>query len=275
MANVPSEGDAWTFTLAALDQSFERNGAHDAYPDRARQLGRRTAEMHLALAADSADPAFAPEPFSAQDLRSLADTSCATTRRTLELLRKKLADIPENTRATAAALLSREDEILGRFSALTQHEVIATKTRHHGDYHLGQVLETGGDFVIIDFEGEPARSLAERRLKRSPLRDVAGMLRSFHYAAHTALAKHPGVNPEWAEQWVHEISRAFLDAYLATAKGASFIPENPAALQMLLDVHLLEKAIYEVAYELNHRPDWVFIPLSGIARILENTTPIS
>ena len=271
VANVPSTGDAWTFTLAALARSF----ADEAYPDRARQLGQRTAEMHLALAADLDDPAFAPEPFTAGDLRSLADTSCANARRTLELLRKKIADIPENIRAVATAVLAREDEILGRFSALAQHEIIATKTRHHGDYHLGQVLETGGDFIIIDFEGEPARSLAERRMKRSPLRDVAGMLRSFHYAAHTALAQHPSVKPGSAERWVREISRTFLDAYFATAKGASFIPENPAARQMLLDVHLLEKAIYEVAYELNHRPDWVFIPLSGIAQILENATATS
>ena len=268
VANVRSEGDAWTFTLAALDRHFASAGAEDAYPDRARQLGQRTAEMHLALAADPDDPAFAPEPFTAHDLRSLAEASCATARRTMELLRGKLVDIPQNARAVATALLAREDEILGRFSALTQHEVIATKTRHHGDYHLGQVLETGGDFVIIDFEGEPARSLAERRLKRSPLRDVAGMLRSFHYAAHTALAQHPAADAEWAERWVREISRAFLDAYLATARGASFIPENPASLQMLLEVHVLEKAIYEIAYELNHRPDWVFIPLSGIARMV-------
>ncbi len=263
VANVPSAGDAWTFALAALARHFARSGEGDEFSERAAQLGRRTAGMHLALAADSADPRFAPEPFTAKDLRTLCVETREASRRTMRLIERTTSRAPE-----AAALLAREDEIAARLSALAQRKVIATKTRHHGDYHLGQVLNTGDDFVIIDYEGEPARSIAERRMKRSPLRDVAGMLRSFHYAAHTALGSFPNVPAEAAETWTTQVSSAFLDAYLATAKGASFIPDDPASLQMLLDVHLLEKAIYEIDYELNHRPAWLHIPMRGIARIL-------
>ena len=261
VAHVPSEGDAWAFTLASIDD--------EKYPARVGQLGQRTAEMHLALAADREDPAFAPEPVTAEDRRALCEAARENTRQTMRLLESKLPDIPENHRGEAAILLTREDEILDRLSAFAECDLIATKTRHHGDYHLGQVLNTGDDFVIIDFEGEPARSLAERRMKRSPMRDVAGMLRSFHYAAHSAL-KEPASQRarEAAEVWTRKISRVFLDAWLATAKGASFIPTDPTALKILLDVHVLEKAIYEVAYELNHRPHWVFIPVRGISQIL-------
>ncbi len=261
VAHVPCEGDAWAFTLASM---------HDEkYPARVRQLGQRTAEMHLALAADRDDPAFTPEPITAEDRRALCDAARENTRQTMRLLESKLPDIPENHRGEAAILLTREDEILDRLSAFAEYELIATKTRHHGDYHLGQVLNTGSDFVIIDFEGEPARSLAERRMKRSPLRDVAGMLRSFHYAAHAALEENATMEVrDSAETWAVNTARIFLDAWLATAKGASFIPEDPDALKMLLDVHLLEKAIYEVAYELNHRPHWAFIPVRGISQIL-------
>ncbi len=261
VAHVPSEGDAWAFTLASMGD--------EKYPARVRQLGQRTAEMHLALAADLDDPAFAPEPITAEDRRALCGAARENTRQTMRLLESKLPDVPEDHRGEAAMLLTREDEVLDRLSAFAKCELIATKTRHHGDYHLGQVLNTGTDFVIIDFEGEPARSLAGRRMKRSPMRDVAGMLRSFHYAAHSAL-KEPSSESarDSAEDWSREMSRVFLDAWLATAKGASFIPKDPGALKMLLDVHLLEKAIYEVAYELNHRPHWAFIPVRGISQIL-------
>ena len=270
VANVPGEGDAWKLTLASLRRSLDRRGDDGDYPERVRQLAQRTAEMHMALAADLADPVFAPEPFTAQDQMAFCDSTRAATRQTMQLLGSKLADIPDAYRADADALLTREGEILERLSALSQCEVIATKTRHHGDYHLGQVLDTGSDFVILDFEGEPARPLAERRMKRSPLRDVAGMLRSFHYAAHSALPRPTSLRDrEAAEAWSRNVSRTFLEAWLARAKGASFIPANPAALKAMLEVHLIEKAIYEIGYELNHRPDWVFIPVLGVAQILD------
>ena len=266
VAHVESDGDAWAFTLAH---------GHDAdYPARARQLGERTAGMHLALAADGADPAFAPEPFTRQDQHALCESTKTAARQTMELLAKKLPEIPAAHRPDAEALLAHAEEIPALLATLETCDLRTTKTRHHGDYHLGQVLNAGGDFVIIDFEGEPARSLAERRMKRSPLRDVAGMLRSFHYAANSAPADRDA--RESAENWARHIARVFLDAWLATAKGATFIPEDPHTFDALLRVHLIEKAIYEISYELNHRPGWVFIPVRGVLQILDErlTSPL-
>jgi maltose alpha-D-glucosyltransferase/alpha-amylase len=184
------------------------------------------------------------------------------TRRMMTLLEQKVHALPEEIRDEAVDLLRREQEILQRHSGLMEGQVNALRIRIHGDYHLGQVLDTGHDFIIIDFEGEPARPLNERRIKHSPLRDVAGMLRSFDYAAHTAAQP---------EAWVERISQEFLNAYLTTAEGASFLPANEEELRMLLEVCLLEKAVYEVCYELNNRPDWVGIPLRGILRILDRS----
>jgi maltose alpha-D-glucosyltransferase/alpha-amylase len=293
VANVSNEGDAWDYTLGALGRYYERvltqpSGTSEVmpelideivggvYPERVRQLGERTAQMHLALAADAGDPHFAPEAFTGLYQRSLYQSMRSGTRRMSQLLHKKLASLPEACREEAEALLRRQDEILKRQACILEHKIGATRIRNHGDYHLGQVLNTGRDFVIIDFEGEPARPLSERRLKRSPLRDVAGMLRSFHYAAYSALAQLPGARAgesenleKWAEIWVKRVSEIFLDAYLSTAKGASFLPESEQTLKMLIDAYLLEKAVYEVCYELNHRPEWIYIPIRGIARILD------
>jgi maltose alpha-D-glucosyltransferase / alpha-amylase len=146
----------------------------------------------------------------------------------------------------------------------------------HGDYHLGQVLYTGRDFVIIDFEGEPARPLSERRIKRSPLRDVAGMLRSYHYVSYAALfGQIPSIRPEdfpalepWAKFWYTWVSVAFLKAYLTTAKEDPILPKDPTELQVLLEVYLLEKAVYELGYELNNRPEWVKVPVQGLLQLL-------
>jgi maltose alpha-D-glucosyltransferase/alpha-amylase len=172
-------------------------------------------------------------------------------------------------------LISREGEILKRQAALLDRQVVATRTRCHGDYHLGQVLVTGDDFLIIDFEGEPARTLDERRAKASPLRDVAGMLRSFHYAAHASLARQTALSADdrsvlepWEKIWAGSATRVFREAYLTTARGASFIPAEVKTLAMLFQLYLLEKVVYEICYELNNRPDWIGIPLRGIMRIL-------
>jgi maltose alpha-D-glucosyltransferase/alpha-amylase len=170
--------------------------------------------------------------------------------------------------------------------AIKDTKISATRTRHHGDYHLGQVLYTGKDFIIIDFEGEPSRSISERRMKRSPLRDVAGMMRSFHYAAYSALHGHGGrggvspgvIRPEdiatlepWAKFWHTWVAATFLRAYSEAAAGASFLPKSPEELRVLLNTFLMEKAIYELGYELNHRPDWVKIPLMGLLELLDTT----
>jgi trehalose synthase-fused probable maltokinase len=260
VANVPCEGTAWTSTLRALAQSQDGDiGGSDL--DHARRLGEISAQMHLSLAADTADGDFAAEAFTAEYRGSLCQSMGKATRRMMQLLEQKLGALNDE----AAGLLLREQEILRRHAALMEHPINAKRIRLHGDYHLGQVLDTGSDFIIIDFEGEPGRPLNERRIKHSPLRDVAGMLRSFDYAAHTALAQQT----ERAEAWVEGVSGAFLSAYVATAKGASFLPKNDQELRMLLEVCLLEKAVYEVCYELNNRPDWVAIPLRGITRILD------
>jgi maltose alpha-D-glucosyltransferase/alpha-amylase len=155
-------------------------------------------------------------------------------------------------------------------------KISAMKIRIHGDFHLGQVLYTGKDFMVIDFEGEPARSLGERRLKRSALRDVAGMIRSFHYAAYAALFKNPGLRPEdreylepWIEAIYHYLGGIYLCSYLKTAGEAAFLPRKPEEFTTLFEAFLLEKAVYELGYELNNRPDWVVIPIKGVKYILK------
>jgi len=187
-----------------------------------------------------------------------------------------MENLSEEAKAQASEILSAERKILNRLEKIAQKRISAMKIRIHGDYHLGQVLFTGKDFTIIDFEGEPARSLSERKLKRSPFRDIAGMIRSFHYAAFACLLKNPAVRPEdilflqpWLKIWVHFVANLFLDSYLKTVGNAIFIPKKREELNILLQSFLLDKAIYELGYELNNRPEWLMIPLRGIKDILE------
>jgi maltose alpha-D-glucosyltransferase/alpha-amylase len=301
---VPNEGGAWEYTLDELERYFERvltaqpeteevpppaksllDLAEDEPPqlaidligpylESARLLGQRSAELHVALASNLDDPDFVPEPFSPLYQRAVYHSMRTLTGQVLQLLRGHLQHIPEALRDQAQQLLGLEEAILKRFGAILGRKITGTRIRCHGDYHLGQVLYTGRDFVIIDFEGEPARPLSERRIKRSPLRDVAGMLRSFHYAAYAALVNHDAsgsVRQEdiaalepWSRFWHRWVSAAFLKAYLAGAVQVPFLPEGREELQALLDAYILEKAIYELGYELNNRPDWVRIPLQGI-----------
>jgi maltose alpha-D-glucosyltransferase/alpha-amylase len=307
---VRSDGDAWHHALDALGRYFERVAAAapearrevppappvlaaagggeeipaedreriGIYLEHARLLGQRTAELHLALAGAAADPALAPEPFTPTYQRSLFQSLRNRVSETLDLLRSAARSHPE-MRADLEALMEREGEILERFRRVNAGRLDAVRTRIHGDYHLGQVLFTGRDFFIIDLEGEPAHSLSARRIKRSPLRDVAGMLRSFEYAAFTALEtqidrgvfrrKHaPEIEP-WARLWVSRVSAAFLSAYHEAAAPGGFLPADPARISLLLDAFLLEKALYEIGYELNHRPSWAWLPLRGILRLLQ------
>ncbi|MDQ3116144.1 MAG: alpha-amylase, partial [Verrucomicrobiota bacterium] len=247
------------------------------YREKAKLIGQRTGEMHLALAAETNDKRFAPEPFNAMAQRSVYQSMRASLRRAFALLQKKLPELPEAFRAEAAQVLAAEDQILAVEQETLSRHASAMKIRIHGDYHLGQALYTGKDFVILDFEGEPARPLSERKLKRSALRDVAGMMRSFQYAAYSALWQ-PSMRSEdvpflevWADLWYRQMSATFLESYLAAAAGANFLPAKESDLTVLLDAYLLDKAVYEVGYELNHRPDWVLIPVRGIKHLLNLT----
>jgi maltose alpha-D-glucosyltransferase/alpha-amylase len=276
------QGDGWVYTLDALARYFERvidarNKAVEAtleemiggvYPERAEQLGRITAEMHLALAESSNDPAFKPEPFTGFYGRSLYQTMRANTSKVFRELKRQLEALPEAVSPLAQQIAAREDAILQVFGRLLSLKADCSLIRFHGDFHLGQVLNTGRDFVVIDFEGEPRLALSERRLKRTALRDVAGMLRSFDYAAAAAL-QHMAPEEQdflapWARQWVSAISQLYLDTYFATAAGAPFIPKNKEATQTLLDLLILDKAIYEIGYELGYRPHMVNIPLAAV-----------
>jgi maltose alpha-D-glucosyltransferase/alpha-amylase len=240
----------------------------------ARLLGRRTAELHLALASDPDDPGFAPEHISPLDQRSIYQSMSQLALRSMELLRGQLNRLPEEAREEARKVLELEPKVTQRLKAFLARKLTNTRIRVHGDYHLGQVLYTGHDFVIIDFEGEPTRTLYERRLKRLALRDVAGMLRSFDYASQAAL-RNQQFRPEsvarveaWARFWVDSVSASFLSGYLTTAGPASFVPQSHEDLELQLSTMLLEKALYELRYELNTRPDWVRIPMRGIIEVV-------
>ncbi len=295
-AAAANEGDAWALTLDSVGRYYERVLARKAdlletaipkaallseliggvYAEKAKLLGQRTGELHQALAAPD-EPAFAPEPFNALAQRSVFQSMRGSLRRAFDLLEKKLLTLPEAFRAEAKEVLAAEEQILAHEQRILEQRSSAAKIRIHGDYHLGQALYTGKDFVILDFEGEPARALSERKLKRSALRDVAGMMRSFQYAAYSALWQ-PAMRPEdipflerWADTWYREMSSVFLQSYLAATEGAAFIPKDEAEFQILLEAYLLDKAVYEVGYELNNRPDWVVIPIRGIKHILQKS----
>jgi maltose alpha-D-glucosyltransferase/alpha-amylase len=241
----------------------------------AELLGRRTGELHVALA-NGDGAAFQLEPFTRLYQRSLYQSMRSQARATLDLLRNRRSQLGGDAQRTAERLLQNERVLVSKFSDLLHELIDARRIRCHGDLHLGQILFTGKDFVIIDFEGEPERPVSERRIKASPLRDVAGMLRSFHYVAHAALRgktsaliiAHAGSSIEnWANFWSTWVSAAFLRSYLESASPGRFLPSNPQRLETLLSAYLLEKALYELRYELNNRPDWVNIPLEGILHL--------
>lgn len=241
------------------------------YLDAAVTLGRRTAEMHLALASGR-DAAFAPCTPSAQDLEEMRDQLMNHATRAFDALKSNLTRLPDDTVESAGLALSRRGALLAKFRALASlPEAAGQWTRIHGDYHLGQVLRSRGDFVILDFEGEPARPLAERRAKHSPLKDVAGMLRSFSYAAFVGLTHYTTRRPEdfaqlepWARIWENSVSGEFLRAYRETVGDSRIVPGSEQGFNTLLAIYMLDKALYELVYELNNRPAWIRIPLHGI-----------
>jgi maltose alpha-D-glucosyltransferase/alpha-amylase len=307
---VRNDGDLWSRSLDSLGSFVEGVLASDEAPptvdtsvaallraagaeapdlakrlmapdlDTAVLLGMRTAELHLALACAPDNPDFAPQPFSPLDQRSFYQSLRNQARQTFQLVRDQLASLPQVARPIAEEILGSEGLVEARYRGLLGARLTAPRIRVHGDYHLGQVLSTGRDIVIVDFEGEPARPLGERRRKRSALVDVAGMIRSFHYAAQNAVLDRTGRNgvrvedrgrlEPWLSAWYLWASSTFLRAYREAAGSASFVPLDETEFGRLLDALLLDKAIAELGYELNNRPDWARVPLLGIRELLRS-----
>ncbi|HEU4936124.1 MAG TPA: maltose alpha-D-glucosyltransferase [Vicinamibacterales bacterium] len=296
---VPSQGDGWTHALGAVGRFYEEIGeraapamtggawasAHDlpgevigamaAYVDTAAILGRRTAEMHRALAGESTDAAFMPEPLTRADMDRVTASATKDAQDALRVLMTMRADLTDEVRSSADELLQSSDTLLERIRCAPTLEFVVSKIRVHGDYHLGQVLWSEGDFFILDFEGEPTRPLEERRLKQSPLKDVAGMIRSFGYAAYAGLFAFASSRRSelsrleaWARVWQLGVSTAFLRTYFALVAESLFVPRAEKDRDALLRLFLLEKALYELNYELNNRPEWARIPLRGILDLL-------
>jgi maltose alpha-D-glucosyltransferase/alpha-amylase len=293
---VPNDGDAWQYTLRLLRdygrgaEDFPADGsqlslspsallaaseadlpplAHDrlqSYLPAVRRLGQRTAELHRTLGTASGQSSLAPEPFSPlyqrSSYQSLRGLACAV----IEALRERLPRLPSALRPDAEAVIAAQDGLLTRLRRLLDRKLTATRIACHGNYHLQQVLCTGDDFTIIDFEGEPPRPLFQRRLKRTPLVDVVSMVRSFHYAAHVGLPDP--VDAARSRFWRHRVSAEFLKSYLSAA-DLRLLPTDRNDLQLLFEMGMLERTLYELGFELDHRPDWVGIPLTDLREILE------
>lgn len=301
---VPNEGNAWEYTRSAIEAFFDRvNSGRERLLKYGEQpaeimekmpedeqtelfdpffiemmelLGQRTAEMHMALASIKGKKEFAEESFSLLYQKSLYQSFRTLIRRTLSEMKASRQKLGKETGELLDEIIQNEGVLLSTIKhTLEQKKIHTSKIRIHGDYHLGQVLFTGKDFVIIDFEGEPTRSLTARSLKYCPFKDVAGMLRSYHYAIYMGFleykTKHPGdysFAESWVLVWYRRVIDAFLDSYLKTAGSSSFIPSERRQIDDLLSVYTIEKAIYEADYEFNNRPDWLHIPLNGVKKIL-------
>lgn len=258
--------------FAGLDELSQQLIGNNAY-HWAQLLGKRTGELHLALAGPTTvgRPELQPEPLTPEYQEEIFAGTKKLLERQFNELRAKLPQLSTALQLEANKVLAQRPAIIERLEAFRGGNFTTEITRIHADYHLGQVLYTTDDLFIIDFEGEPLLSIPERRRKRPPFKDVAGMIRSFHYAAQGQLLLNDAYTPAqrsalipWAEYWFRQIRHAFFAAYLQTTNGASFVPVDPTAREDLLDLFVLEKAIYEVAYELNSRPDWLGIPLRGV-----------
>jgi maltose alpha-D-glucosyltransferase/alpha-amylase len=270
--------------LAAAEVPAEAQELIGSYLQDATMLGERTASMHLALASEPDDPNFRPEPLTPNSQRGLFQSMRNLTRQNLQLLSQRLKSLPPEAQVQAQKVLDLEAALLQKYRAIYEVRIDAVRIRIHGDYHLGQILHTGKEFLIIDFEGEPSIPLSERCLKRSTFYDVAGMMLSFHYAAQVALlkqAEHGSLQESqmksaasWARYWSAWVGARFVKAYLDSSRSAPYIPSSEAGLHILLEAALLRNAIYEVGFELNNRPDWVRIPLLAILELMstvENT----
>jgi maltose alpha-D-glucosyltransferase/alpha-amylase len=301
---VESQGDGWVWMQEELARYFERvltfpsdellafadrgsmiTLADSDFPpgldealgvsdDAAASLGRRTAQMHHALSQPDDDPAFGPEPFSGDDLEKIVARVRVDAASVFERLKDAVPDLPDDVVESASQVLSMRSRIWQRLGKLDDGIAGGVRIRIHGDYHLGQVLRVANDFVIIDFEGEPSRTLGQRREKQSAMKDVAGMLRSFNYAARVGLMTHlarRGGNEEkmqlWARLWERSVQAAFLRAYRHAISGSACVPQGATEFARLLELFMLDKALYELRYELDNRPAWVRIPLGGIIEL--------
>ena len=303
-ALVPDSTDGWEHALEHVGQYYARVGSgptdlarslmppgtllelphHDlaaaarepigAYLEAAHTLGHQTAALHLALARGT-EEALAPQPITADDVLTMVEGTRARASRALALTATRAPLLAGHTAERAHALLALQPALFARLDVLATTRLAATKTRCHQDYHLGQLLWRGARYALLDFEGEPARPLADRRRKRSPLTDVAGMLRSYSYAAWSGLfawsrayQADPLERAPWATLWETAVTAAFLSSYFADTHGASFIPSDHTQLAALLELLMLDKALYELDYELNNRPDWLPVPIEGLLRLV-------
>ncbi|MBI5531607.1 MAG: maltose alpha-D-glucosyltransferase [Deltaproteobacteria bacterium] len=305
---VPSQGDAWRLILDDLSRKLEESAAQSPAPNpavsadatplslalgpaegidvtplgslagRIALLGQRTAELHIALSSNLTDPALAPEPFTPFFQRALYQSLRNAAFQAVAGLEARMDDLAPSTRLPARTLVDLKDRTLEPFRPLLTTLMRAKRIRCHGDLHLGQVLWTGDDVVFIDFEGEPARTAADRKAKRSPLADVAGMIRSFEYAVEKAISgrsQGTSLRPSdvsalrpWGRRWALAASALFLRSYLETQRTAALVPADPEQLRTLLHIFAVEKSLYEITYELAHRPDWVELPVRGTLALL-------
>jgi maltose alpha-D-glucosyltransferase / alpha-amylase len=309
-AYARNAADGWTYTLDHLGLFFERAlaiGEDDprlkeltsgtpfalssqplprvitellgGHAETAVLLGRCTADMHIALSSQPEIPDFAPEPFTEFYRHSLYHGLLAQMNKSLDVLRNRVEQLSGAAQEEARAVLEQQDTLRERFNVLRDTRISGMRTRHHGDYHLGNVLYTGSDFIIKNFDGDYTRPMSERRIKRSPIKDVASMVRSLHYVSHAVLFNHvPGIVTtqdadwrleRWAKAWYQWVSALFLRGYFETAGAAGCLPQTQPEIKALLDAYTLEKGLIEVEYELEHRADWVHIPLHGILEHLQ------
>jgi maltose alpha-D-glucosyltransferase/alpha-amylase len=298
-ANVRNQGEAWSQALNYLTRYLDEallmaphegrpadptavdQSSHPLYLELAAQLGRRTAEMHRALCPEGAvDPAFAPEATTAADIAEWRERALASARSCLDKLARRRANLPAAVQDSVAQLLDQRNAVLERLAGLLPDEIAALKTRFHGDYHLGQILVVQNDYAIIDFEGEPLRPLEERRRKASPLIDVACMLRSYAYASAMAVRQMAEIQPaartileERAEEWRRQVADAFLARYREVMAGAASLPEDARVTDDIIAFFTLEKALYEIDYELANRQQWLAIPVDGVLGLLKARVP--
>lgn len=277
---VPNVGDGWSYTMDYLKSCFAEALAegkmpdHASYLNEARLLGQRTAEMHRAFAKGT-DDIFKPTPVTADDLAAWRDQTTAQADKTLAVAKANVENLTGDVKERVENLINGRERIVARINELLPVVADGNKTRFHGDYHLGQVvIDDTGDFYILDFEGEPLRPISERQVKQSVLKDVAGMVRSFDYAAFGAVLMY--VLPEnrekalkLAAEWQRQATRAFLDGYFDHMADCDSLPADREVTLKLLDLFVLEKALYEVIYEVANRPDWLAIPMNGLSRLID------